>query len=54
MTVEELSLKLGKSESTLLHNFKRTKANLEKKGIIINKIGKGKNAEYTLEYRKKE
>ena len=50
MTVTELAFMLGKNESTLLRNFSRTQKNLEKKGIIITKWGKGKNAEYEIEY----
>lgn len=50
MTITELCKLLGKSETTLLHNFTRTKENLAKKGIIIEKNGTGKTADYTLSY----
>lgn len=50
MTLKEVSLLLGKSESTLKRNFARTQANLKKKGIILMKWGEGKNAEYEVEY----
>lgn len=50
MTITELCKLLGKSETTLLHNFTRTKENLAKKGIIIEKNGVGKTADYTLSY----
>lgn len=50
MTITELSEAVGRKESTLLKNFKQTKENLAKKGIIINKYGAGKTAVYTVEY----
>ena len=51
MNYKEIALKLGKAENTILHNWKRTKATLEKKGIIIEKVGCGKTADYTIEYK---
>lgn len=50
MTLKEVALTLGKSESTILRNFARTQANLRKKGILLMKWGEGKNAEYEIEY----
>lgn len=50
MNITELCKRLGKSESTLLKNFTRTQINLAKKGIIIEKEGTGKNADYRLTY----
>lgn len=50
MTLQELAFTLGKNESTLYNNFSRTQENLRKKGIIITKWGKGRTAEYELEY----
>ena len=50
MTLTLLCRILGKSEATLLHNFTRTKENLAKKGIIIEKNGVGRSADYTLSY----
>lgn len=50
MTLKEVSLTLGKSESTILRNFSRTQANLRKKGILLMKWGEGKSAEYEIEY----
>ena len=50
MTIEEAAKILGKSISTLESSFPRTKKNLEKQGIILNKIGYGKDKEYTIEY----
>lgn len=47
MTIEELSKEMGRAPSTIQYAFKRLKNTLEKKGIIINKIGKNN---YTLEY----
>lgn len=51
MTLEELSLRLGRSEQTLACHFERTKENLAKKGIYIEKYGSGRTAEYTLTYK---
>ena len=54
MTITELCRLLGKSEATLLHNFTRTKENLAKKGIIIEKNGTGRSADYSLSYAEEE
>ena len=35
MTLEEVAMRLGKSEITLKTKFKRTQENLKKKGIIL-------------------
>ena len=51
MTLHEVCKILGRSESTLMTAFNRTKANLEKKGIILIKEGQGKNAQYFIEYK---
>lgn len=51
MTLQELCKFLGKSESTLKHAFPSTCKNLAKKGIIITKMGYGKNAEYFITYK---
>ena len=51
MTLQEVCKILGRSENTLITSFNRTKANLEKKGIILIKEGKGKNAQYYIEYK---
>lgn len=50
MTLKEVAALLGKSEATLIYSFPRTQANLRKKGIILMKWGRGKNAEYEIEY----
>lgn len=50
MTLQEVALTLGKSESTIARNFERTQANLKKKGILLMRWGSGKNAEYEIEY----
>jgi hypothetical protein len=50
MTLKEVALTLGKSESTIQRNFARTQANLRKKGILLMKWGEGRNAEYEIEY----
>lgn len=54
MTLQELCRLIGKSENTLKSSFNRTKKNLEKKGIIINKSGRGDNADYSIAYVKGE
>lgn len=51
MTLKEICKILGKSEVTLITNFKRTQENLKKKGIMLIKIGTGKNAEYFIKYK---
>lgn len=50
MTLQEVCKILGKSETTLIGAFHRTQENLKKKGIILNKEGQGKNANYTIIY----
>ena len=50
MTLKEVALTLGKSESTIKYNFARTQANLRKKGILLMRWGRGAEVEYELEY----
>ncbi len=50
MTLQEVCKILGKNESTLTKAFNRTKKNLEKKGIILIKKGRGKKADYSIVY----
>lgn len=50
MTLQELSKTVNISESTLKNQFNRTKENLAKQGVIITKVGRGKNADYLVEY----
>lgn len=52
MTLQEVCKILGKSETTLISSFNRTKKNLAKKGIILIKTGVGKNADYKILYEK--
>lgn len=47
MTLKEVAQQLGKSESTLYNNFKRTQQTLLKKGIVLTKWGKD---DYEIEY----
>ena len=49
MTAKELAKRLDRSESTIMQHFARTKKNMAKLGIIIDKV-RGKN-EYTLTYQ---
>ena len=50
MTLKEVCQILGKSESTIKDSFYRTKENLAKKGIILEKEGYGKKTNYTITY----
>ena len=50
MTAQEVANELGKSLSTIETSFPRTKKNLEKQGIILNRTGYGKNKDYTITY----
>ena len=50
MTAQEVANELGKSLSTIEASFPRTKKNLEKQGIILNRTGYGKNKDYTITY----
>ena len=52
MTLEEVAMRLGKSEVTLRTKFKRTQENLKKKGIILTKTGYGDKADYQIIYEK--
>lgn len=52
MTLEEVAMRLGKSEVTLRTKFKRTQENLKKKGIILIKTGYGDKADYQIIYEK--
>ena len=54
MTLKEVCKILGKSESTIVNSFYRTKENLAKKGIILEKEGYGKKANYTIKYKEDE
>lgn len=53
MTLKEVSVRLGKSESTIKANFKRTQANLLKKGILLERTGRGAAASYSISYIEK-
>ncbi len=44
MNIKEVSEALGIAESTLKNNYKRTAESLLKKGIILNKEGRGISA----------
>ena len=47
MTLQEVAQQLGKSESTIYRNFKRTQETLLKKGIILTRWGPD---DYEIEY----
>ena len=50
MNLQEVCKILGKSETTLIGSFNRTKENLAKKGITLIKEGQGKKANYIIKY----
>lgn len=50
MTLKEVALLLGYNEDSLRSHFKRTQEQLKKKGILLMKWGRGKDAEYEIEY----
>ena len=52
LTLSELAQEIGRSESTLKKAFDRTKENLAKKGVHIERYGTGSSAKYTVEYYK--
>lgn len=54
MTLQEICRILGKSETTLISSFNRTKKNLEKKGIILIKHGEGQKATYDIKYKEQD
>lgn len=54
MTLQEVCKILGKSETTLITSFNRTKENLAKKGIILTKEGRGKKAIYNIIYKEEK
>ena len=51
MTLREVAQQLGKSESTIYKNFKRTQETLKKKGIILTKWGAD---DYEIEYEEQD
>lgn len=54
MTLDELAQTLGREKTTLVQQFSRTQRILAKKGIILMKWGRGKNAEYEIEYEERD
>ena len=50
MTAKEVAFRLGLKESAVTKNFNRTQETLRKKGILLMKWGRGKEAELDLEY----
>ena len=51
MTLQEVSLKLGKAESTIQHAFSRTQKTLARKGIVLTREGRWPNINYNIEYK---
>ena len=47
MTLQEVAQQLGKQESTIYKNFKRTQESLIKKGIVLTRWGPD---DYEIEY----
>lgn len=54
MTAKEVAFQLGIKEYTLINQFSRTQETLKKKGIIITRWGRGKNADFEIEYEEIE
>lgn len=54
LNLQEACQRLRLSESTLREAFPRTVRTLEKQGIKLTKVGRGQNADYTIEYVNKE
>ena len=54
LTLEELAKEIDRSPDTLRKHFDRTKENLAKKGIYIERYGSGKTGKYTINYGVKE
>ena len=48
LTIQELCWELNLSENTVRQKFPRTKENFLKKGILIEKHGKGDAADYII------
>lgn len=51
LTIEEAAKEVGRSPYTLQKHWKRTRENLMKNNIIINRYGSGKTAKYTVSYK---
>lgn len=54
LSLDEVCEQLGKNRNTILKNYKRTRENLKKKGILLTRYGSGEKAVYTIEYIKPE
>ena len=54
MTSKEAAQQLRYEEKSFIKNFKRIQQALKKKGIIVTKWGRGKDAEYEIEYEELE
>ena len=54
MTLEEVAQVLRYEPITLERNLARVQKTLRKKGIILMKWGRGKTAEYDIEYEEKD
>ena len=51
MTLQEVAQQLGKQESTIYKNFKRTQESLLKKGIVLTRWGPD---DYEIEYEEEK
>ena len=51
LTLEEVANEVGRSTKTLEKHWKRTRDNLAKKGVVIDRFGSGKTAKYTVTYK---
>lgn len=50
MTLQEVCWELNLSETTISQKFQRTKENLLKRGIVLEKHGRGNEADYVIKY----
>lgn len=50
MTLQELCMRLGRSEKTMTNSYQRTIKTLAKRGIIVSKTGRGPTANYEIDY----
>lgn len=48
MTLQEVCWELNLSETTIKQKFNRTKENLLKRGIVLERHGRGDNTDYTI------
>lgn len=50
MKLKDASMLLGRSEYSLAYHFEQTQQSLQKKGVLIEREGKGKHANFKITY----